>query len=115
MCDLLEKARENQGNISYYAIAKKLNTSDQRIRNWKEKRSKPNGIETLRLVEMAGLEVEEAIKLMEGGFIKLSMLILTIGFSNPITFKYLGKFFAAVQCILCQIDSVNKKAQFRAI
>ena len=101
MCQLLEKARENQGGISYYKVAQLLNTSDQRVRNWKDKKSNPNGIETLKLAEMAGVDIKEAIKLVEGGFIKLSVLTLTIGLTNPLSIKYLREIISAMHCILC--------------
>lgn len=77
MCELLEKARENQGNISYYEIAKRLGISTPLMHKWKHNKSQPNGLHTLKLAELAGLEIKEAIRLVEGGFIELSLLIVT--------------------------------------
>lgn len=77
MCQLLEKAREAQGGISYYEVAKRLKVSDQLMNKWKNDKSQPNGINTLKLAEMAGVSPKEAIKLLESGFISVSLLIVT--------------------------------------
>lgn len=77
MCELLEKAREAQGNISYYEVAKRLKVSDQLMNKWKNKKSQPNGLNTLKLAEMAGVSPSEAIKLLEGGYANVSLLVVT--------------------------------------
>lgn len=64
MCELLEKARENQGNVSYYAIAKELNVTMQIMNNWKNNKSKPNGEHTLKLVKLANLSIDDALFLV---------------------------------------------------
>lgn len=86
MCELLEKAREVQGNISYYEVAKRLGVSDQVMTKWKQDISKPNGVNTLKLAEMAKLSPAEALKLIEGGFAKVSLLLVTAAFSAAILF-----------------------------
>lgn len=77
MCELLEIAREKQGNVSYYEMAKRLKVSDQLVRKWKENKSQPNGINTLKLADMAGVTPKEAIKLMQSGFSNVSQLTMT--------------------------------------
>ena len=77
MCELLEAARKAQGNISYYEVAKRLGISTPLLNRWKNNKSQPNGVNTLRLAEMAGLSPSEALRLIEGGYIQLSLLIMT--------------------------------------
>lgn len=77
MCELLEIAREKQGNVSYYEMAKRLKVSDQLVRKWKENKSQPNGINALKLADMAGVTPKEAIKLMQSGFSSVSQLTMT--------------------------------------
>lgn len=78
MCELLELAREKQGNISYYEVAKRLNVSDQLVRSWQHNKSKPNGLNTLKLADMAGVNVVKAIEIIEGGFVNVSLLGVTV-------------------------------------
>lgn len=77
MCELLELARAKQGNVSYYEMAKRLEVSDQLVRKWKENKSQPNGINTLKLADMAEVTPREAIRLMQSGFSSVSQLIMT--------------------------------------
>lgn len=77
MCELLEAARKAQGNISYYEVAKRLGISTPLLNRWKNNKSQPNGVNTLRLAEMAGLSPSEALKIIEGGYTHLSLLIVT--------------------------------------
>lgn len=77
MCQLLEKAREAQGGISYYEVAKRLGVPTALMNKWKNDKSQPNGINTLKLAEMAKVTPSEAIKLMQGGFAGVSLLIVT--------------------------------------
>ena len=99
MCDLLELARLKQGNISYYEIAKRLNVSDQLVRSWQHNKSKPNGINTLKLADMAGVDVVKAIKIVESGYSNVSLLGVTALLST----LGLAPFYNAAQCILCKI------------
>lgn len=82
MCELLELARAKQGNVSYYEMAKRLNVSDQLVRKWKENKSQPNGINALKLADMAEVSPKEAIKLMQDGFGSMSFLIVTALLAN---------------------------------
>lgn len=84
MCELLEIARAKQGNVSYYEIAKRLKVSDQLVRKWKDNKSQPNGLNSLKLADMAGVTPKEAIKLMESGNINVSLLIMT-SFATTLT------------------------------
>lgn len=77
MCELLEIAREKQGGVSYYEMAKRLNVSDQLVRRWKENKSQPNGINSLKLADMAGITPKEAIRLIESGYSYVSILTMT--------------------------------------
>lgn len=97
MCELLEKAREAQGNISYWEIARRLKVSDQVMNKWKNNKSQPNGINTLKLAEMAKLMPSEAIKLVERGYANLSILIMTAWAST----LALASFLTVNKCILC--------------
>ena len=74
MCNLLELARAKKGNVSYYEMAKILNVSDQLVRSWKNNKSQPNGLNTLKLTEMADVTPKEAIKLMESGFADVTLM-----------------------------------------
>lgn len=77
MCELLEIARAKQGNVSYYEIAKRLKVSDQLVRKWKDNKSQPNGINALKLADMADVTPKEALKLMQSGYSNVSHLIVT--------------------------------------
>lgn len=77
MCELLERAREAQGNISYWEVAKRLKVSDQVMNKWKNNKSLPNGVNALKLADMARVKPAEAVKLLESGFVSLSLLIVT--------------------------------------
>lgn len=77
MCELLERARKAQGDISYYEVAKRLGISTPLMNKWKNNKSQPNGINTLMLADMAGLTPKEAIKLMQSGNINVSLLLMT--------------------------------------
>lgn len=77
MCELLERARKAQGDISYYEVAKRLGISTPLMNKWKNNKSQPNGINTLMLADMAGVTPKEAIKLMQSGFSSMSLLIVT--------------------------------------
>lgn len=77
MCELLERARKAQGDISYYEVAKRLGISTPLMNKWKNNKSQPNGINTLMLADMAGITPKEAIKLMQSGFSSVSQLIMT--------------------------------------
>jgi transcriptional regulator with XRE-family HTH domain len=77
MCELLEIAREKQGNISYYELAKRLEISTPLMHKWRYNKSQPNGLNTLKLAEMAGLTTSEAIAIYEKGFSRVSLNFMT--------------------------------------
>lgn len=77
MCKLLEKAREAQGDISYYEVAKRLGIPTALMNKWKNDKSLPNGVNTLKLADMAGVTPKEALKLLESGFGSVSLLLVT--------------------------------------
>ncbi|MFD0930214.1 helix-turn-helix domain-containing protein [Methylophilus glucosoxydans] len=85
MCDLLEKAREAQGGISYYELAKRLGIGTPLMNKWKNNKSQPNGLNTLKLVEMAKLTPEEAIKILEKGSMNLGV-IFSVAFISLLLF-----------------------------
>ena len=97
MCELLEKAREAQGGISYYEVAKRLGISMPLMNRWKNEKGQPNGINTLKLVEMAKLSPSEAIKILEGGYADVSLMIMTGLAALPFTHAVLW----LKDCILC--------------
>lgn len=104
MCELLEIAREKQGNVSYYEMAKRLNVSDQLVRKWKDNKSQPNGINALKLADMAEVTPKEALKLMQSGYSTVSQLIVT---------SFIGiAMLALIHCdkldVLCKIYSAKK-------
>jgi transposase-like protein len=109
MCKLLEMARKAQGNVSYYEIAKLMNVNMQQMTKWKNDLSRPNGINTLKLTELAKLSTKEAIKILEKGFSTLSFLIVT-------SIAYIALFstwYISAKCILCKIDSYLKESKFK--
>lgn len=97
MCKLLEKAREAQGNISYYEVAKRLGVSDQLMNKWKNEKSLPNGVHTLKLTKMANLTADEALKVIEGGFVNMSLMIATALCALPFVYAL----HMLKDCILC--------------
>lgn len=109
MCGLLERARKEQGNISYYRIAKLLNVSDQQMTKWKNDISKPNGLNTLKLAKLAKVDVKEAIKLVEAGFTTIGAMV-SMAIANCLCFSVitqssykplLASIKESVLCILC--------------
>lgn len=104
MCKLLEIAKEKTG-LSYYAIAKAINVSDQVMNKWKNDKSKPNGLHTLKLAEMAQLSTSEARHIVEGGFITLSLLKVTALSSIAL----LATIILRQVCILCKIALIKKR------
>lgn len=98
MSQLLEVAKEKTG-FSYYRIARELKVTDQLMNNWKHDKSQPNGLNTLKLAALAGLKPDEAIKLIENGFISLSLLIVT-GLTSTLA---IASVLVHQVCILCKI------------
>ena len=96
MCKLLDLAREKQ-ETTYYGIAKMLGVSTPVLNKWIHDKSKPNGLNTLRLADLAGLSTKEAIKVVEGGFIALPLLFMT----SIAGIALLALFKNSVHCILC--------------
>lgn len=94
---LVEKAKKKQGISSDYAIAKLMNVTPQKISNWKTEQSEANATNTLLLVKLAGIDIDEAIKLSQRGNAKLSLIFMTaigsIALLTPIVNTLL--------CILC--------------
>lgn len=82
MCELLERARKAQGDISYYEVAKRLGISTPLMNKWKNNKSQPNGINTLMLADMAGVTPKEAIKLLQSGYSNVSLLFVTAILAN---------------------------------
>lgn len=78
MCELLELARKKQGNISYYQMAKIVGVSDQVMTKWKQDISKPNGIHTLKLAELASVSPTEALKVMQKGYTTIALLFVLV-------------------------------------
>jgi hypothetical protein len=104
MCKLLEMARKAQGDVSYYEIAKLMNVNMQQMTKWKNDLSRPNGINTLKLTELAKLSTKEAIKILEKGFSSLSFLIVTsIGY-----IALFSMWCISAKCILCKINGYLK-------
>lgn len=89
MCQLLEKAREELGNVSYYEIAKRLNVSMQVMNKWKNNKSQPNGENTLKLAKMANLSINDALNLV----------------TEPTPCAACGRVHdKRISCILCKIE-----------
>jgi hypothetical protein len=110
MCELLERARKAQGDISYYEVAKRLGISTPLMNKWKNNKSQPNGINTLMLADMAGVTPKEALKIMQGGFSDVSLLIVTGLLCNAgLAYSLISKF-----CILCKIK-FTKKVEFEGL
>lgn len=82
MIELLERARKVQGDISYYEVAKRLNVSDQVMTKWKQDISKPNGINTLKLAEMAKVSPSEALRLLQKGYASVALLFVLVSCST---------------------------------
>lgn len=91
MCELLEIAKERTG-LSYYGIAKKLEISTPLMNKWKNNKSQPNGINSMKLANMAELTTSEALKIMEKGYSKISSLIIIATISSFGWILVSGKF-----------------------
>ena len=90
MCKLLDLAREKQ-ETTYYGIAKMLGVSTPVLNKWIHDKSKPNGLNTLRLADLAGLSTKEAIRIVEGGFVSLPILFVTsFGSTLALAWSYIS-------------------------
>lgn len=98
MCELLDLAKEKTG-LSYYGIAKKLEISTPLMNKWKNNKSKPNGLNSMKLAVMAGITPSEAVRVMEGGYARVSILTMTAIACTA----YIILFFKSSLCILCKI------------
>lgn len=61
---LVEAAKEKQGLTSDNQIALKLGVGRALISGWKNGISKPDGINTMKLIELSGMNAREALKLV---------------------------------------------------
>jgi len=61
---LVELAKEKTGIDSDYGIAKLIGVTSQKMSNWKTNQSEGNAINTLKLIKAAGLNIDDALKLM---------------------------------------------------
>ena len=80
---LVELAKVNTNIHSDNGIAKLLGISRQKISNWKADQSEANALNTLKLIKIAGLSIDESIDLVEGrnfkqnGFITIAQSFVT--------------------------------------
>lgn len=96
---LIEKAKEKQGLISDYSIAKMLGTSPQKVSDWKRERSEANAEYTLKLIAAAEISVKDALEIMkkQNGYSSLSLIFVT-ALSSTLA---LASFLIPLHCILC--------------
>lgn len=94
---------KNKTGLSYYEIAKELDVSKELVSRWKLDKSNPNGLHTLKLAELAGVEIKEAIKLVEGGYVSVSLLFVT----SSVCMLGLALLSLFNKCILCKIKQVK--------
>lgn len=58
---LIDKAKENKGLASDYAVAKALNVRGSYVSNWRNGYAKPDIANFAKLAKLAGLTMEEAL------------------------------------------------------
>lgn len=101
--DLVKIAKEKKNISSDYKLAELLNVHRMNVANWK-KGNIPDGVTTLKLAEMAEVTPKEAIKLLEGGFVNLSLLFVT---SSTLLAAWMLE-SSGLFCILCKINDVHR-------
>jgi ribosome-binding protein aMBF1 (putative translation factor) len=94
---IVEIAKQKQGLTSDNQIAIKLNVSRSLVSGWKTGYSMPDGINTLKLTEMAGISSEEAIRIVQSGYSSVTLLIMT-ALGSTLAFTPI---ISAIRCILC--------------
>ena len=75
MSNLFETVKTKTG-MSGNQIAKLMGVSPELTSRWNTKKSDPNGLHTLELAKMAGLDIDEALKLTkkEKGAVTLNLV-----------------------------------------
>lgn len=58
----IEIAKRKNNITSDYAIARLLNVTPQKLSNWKKGESEANAMHTLKILQLAGISIEEAIQ-----------------------------------------------------
>jgi len=106
MCELLEKAKENQGIKSNYELAKKLDISQELISRWKTGKSKPNGEHSLILADMANVTPKEALRMLQAGYTRMPLIFVTA----LLSILAITPFLTTANCILCKIRTRKKVA-----
>ncbi len=84
MCQLFKVVKEKTG-MTGNQIAKAIGESPELVSRWNTGKSDPNGINTLKLMKLADLDRDEAMKLVEKGSIKVSAII-TLAFASLLLF-----------------------------
>ena len=100
---MVEIAKEKNNIQTDNALAIKCGFTRQNLNDWKTGRSEPKGTNLLKLMKAADLSVDDGLKLMQNGFINVSLLFVTsIG-----GIALLALFKNSVHCILCKIDNIS--------
>lgn len=114
--DIVEIAKAKNNIDSDNAFAMKFGFRRQNVNDWKFGRSEPKGINLLKLLKAADINIDEAIVLMtdtkkpllEAGFANIGLLTTISGMSllimSPLPYNLIGaSFLIAGNCILCKI------------
>lgn len=85
-------------------LAAALNVNKANVSSWL-KGSTPNAVDALKLAKIADLNVDETLKILQGGFASVSLLIVTSVFMSLIYMHNFGVFTAVYT--LCEIVRVK--------
>ena len=74
---MVEIAKVKNNILTDNALAVKYGFTRQNLNDWKSGRSEPKGTNLLKLMKAAELTVDDGLKIMQNGFIELSLLFVT--------------------------------------
>lgn len=97
MCKLLDLVKERAGLDSNNKVAQALKVSPELVSRWNTNKSEPNGLNTLKLMQLGNISRDEAIRLMQNGYSNVSLLLVTS--LSSIALLALTKM--PIFCILC--------------
>ncbi|HEY0563829.1 MAG TPA: hypothetical protein VGD04_10910 [Methylophilus sp.] len=75
--EFIQIAKAKNKLTSDYAVAKLLGVTPQKLSNWKKGESEANSTHTLKILQLAGISVDDALRRIEGGFASVSLLTVT--------------------------------------
>lgn len=95
--DLVNAVKEAKNIPSDYQLAQKIGMTRATVSGWKRGVSKPDGEAVLKLITLGDIEPNRALKLMQGGYARLSLVPVTglAAIALPYCYNVLK------HCILC--------------